>query len=255
MDFESCFRAKKFSRTILRFHAEYAISARDTEGGPMVFRADEAAESGYERLKAYLISRNFSPSDRARSEKVLLDIVTECGPAVEGYPTWHPLVRNHDGRQPETFPSNECLYRGLDHTRYLAHGFITCPYGDGSDVLDSVNRLPQHPVADITAEKLDTKFYNDGTTTILVRCRWLKGLENGYLVPKRLAVPLMIEQELPGWTWAQRGETWETMRPYLLGAPHGNRSSLFVSQDTALALKKMHLAMVESGMFGPLIYR
>jgi hypothetical protein len=41
------------------------------------------------------------------------------------------------------------------------------------------------------------------------------------------------------------------MRPYLLGQPHGNRSSLFVTQDTALAIKKIYLAMVESGMFGP----
>lgn len=221
----------------------------------MAFRADEAAASGYESLKEYLISRNFSPSDRARSEKVLLDIVKECGPAVKGYPTWHPLVRNHDGRQPEILPGKDCLYRGLDHTQYLAHGFITCPYGDGSDVIDSVNRLPPHPVAEITAEKLDIKFYNDSATPILVRCSWLKELEDGHLVPKRLAVPLMIEQELPGWTSAQRGETWETMRPYLLGKPHGNRSSLFVSQDTALALKTIHLAMVESGMFGPVIVR
>jgi hypothetical protein len=42
------------------------------------------------------------------------------------------------------------------------------------------------------------------------------------------------------------------MRPYLLGEPHGNRSSLFVSQDTAIALKKIYLSLVETGMFGPL---
>jgi hypothetical protein len=41
------------------------------------------------------------------------------------------------------------------------------------------------------------------------------------------------------------------MRPYLLGEPHGSRSSLFVGQDTALAMKKIYLAMCESGMFGP----
>ena len=221
----------------------------------MAFRADEAAASGYESLKTYLISRHFSPSDRSRSERVLLDIVEKCGPAVESYPTWHPLVRNHDKRDPQTYPNAKCLYKGLDHTQYLAHGFITCPYRDGSDIIESVNRLPRIQCADITAEKLDVKFYNEGTMAILVRCNWSEHLEQGSLVPKKLAVPLMLEQELPCWTWAKRSETWESMRPYLLGQPHGNRSSLFVNQDTALAMKKVYLAMVESGMFGPLIDR
>ena len=36
------------------------------------------------------------------------------------------------------------------------------------------------------------------------------------------------------------------------GRPHGSRSSLFVSQDTALAMKKIYIAMAESGMFGPM---
>lgn len=42
------------------------------------------------------------------------------------------------------------------------------------------------------------------------------------------------------------------MRPYFLGDPHGARSSLFVTQDTAMAMKRVYTAMVESGMFGPL---
>lgn len=71
-------------------------------------------------------------------------------------------------------------------------------------------------------------------------------------MPKKLAVPLMIEKELPAWKWSSRAERWETMRPYLLGAPHGSRSSLFVTQDTALVMKKVYMAMVESGMYGPL---
>jgi len=45
------------------------------------------------------------------------------------------------------------------------------------------------------------------------------------------------------------------MRPYILGDPHGSRSSLFVSQDTALAMKKIYLAMIESGMYGPVSYK
>lgn len=58
--------------------------------------ADETALNGYERAKNYLVSRNFTPAERERSERVLLDIIDECGPVVEGYPTWqHP-----QGREP-----------------------------------------------------------------------------------------------------------------------------------------------------------
>ncbi|TGS97472.1 hypothetical protein EN814_09775 [Mesorhizobium sp. M2D.F.Ca.ET.171.01.1.1] len=221
----------------------------------MAFRADEAAADGYERLRNYLISRNLPPSERARSEEVLRKIVDEYGPAVDGYPSWHPLIRNHDGQNPETYPNERCGYDGLDHTVLLAHAFITCPYAPSEKaekVLSSANRLPYHHAASIEAESLDVAFYNTGTTAILVRCNWSQPLEIGRTIPKSLAVPLMLEQELPCWTWSQRAETWETMRPYLLGEPHGQRSSLFVSQETALAMKKIYLAMVESGMFGPL---
>lgn len=217
----------------------------------MAFRADEAAVNGFERAKSYLVSRNFTPAERLRSERALLDIIDECGPVVEGYPTWHPLVSRHDEHNPETYPSDRCGYQGLDHTVYFAHGFLTCPYVNGEKVVASADSLPHHPRAKITAEILDVPFYNTGTQAVLVRCEWDAMLEPGKLVPKSLAVPLMLEQEIPVWRWSSRAENWETMRPYLLGAPHGSRSSLFVSQDTALAMKKIYLAMVESGMFGP----
>ncbi|TAX12534.1 hypothetical protein ELI07_08745 [Rhizobium leguminosarum] len=216
----------------------------------MAFRADEAVAAGYEKLKTYLIPRHLSGAERNKSEEQLFQIVSECGPAVESYPTWHPLVRNHDEHNPETLPSERSGYPGVDHTRYLAHGFITCPYGDGQQVVDAVNQLPFHPAATISAERLNVTFYNESATPILVRCQWENDPLEDYQVPKRIAVPLMLEQELPCWRWSQRAETWETMRPYLLGEPHGSRSSLFVSQDTALAMKKIYLSMVESGMFG-----
>ncbi|MGX7743992.1 hypothetical protein [Rhodopseudomonas parapalustris] len=181
-----------------------------------------------------------------------MDIIDECGPVVEGYPTWHPLVSNHDDRNPETSPSDRCGYNGLDHTICFAHGFLTCPYVSGKKIVESVDALPHHPSASITAEVLDVPFYNSGVQPVLVRCEWSSPLEIGKMVPKKLAVPLMIEKELPAWKWSSRAERWETMRPYLLGAPHGSRSSLFVTQDTALVMKKVYMAMVESGMYGPL---
>jgi hypothetical protein len=93
------------------------------------------------------------------------------------------------------------------------------------------------------------------TTPILVRCDWEDAFPERHMVPKKLAVPLMIQQEMRMWQRGEFGERWDTMRPYLLGEPYGSRSSLFVTQETAMAIKRVYTAMVESGMFGPLFVR
>lgn len=219
----------------------------------MAFRADEAAEAGLEKAKRYLIPRELSADERKRAEQALNGIVAACGPVVDGYPTWHPLVAHSTrARDQVTRPSDRCGYRGLDHTRYFAHGFITCPYGDGEEVIRSATELVGPKSIHITAEPIDAPFYAKGTTPILVKCEWMEDLEPNLTIPKSLAVPLMLEKEVPAWRWSEVGETWETMRTYLLGAPHGARSSLFVTQDTALAMKKIYEAMVYSGMYGPI---
>lgn len=226
-------------------------------GWRMAFRADEAAQDGYDRVRRYLISKDFDVAEKRLAEEALQDVIAKCGPPVDAYPTWHPLVPQNDQRIPRTRPRPECGYSGIDHTAFFAHGFITCPYGhnDGKEadkVIDSVMKIVIPHCAELTAERLDVPLYNEGTTPVLVRCVWEEPLEANHTVPKRLAVPLMLEQEVPCWRWAERAESWETMRPYLLGEPHGKRSSLFVTQDTALAMKKIYLAMVDSGMFGPI---
>ena len=220
----------------------------------MAFRADEAAQAGYEEVEKYLVlrPRDADESERVRSKHALQDIVDELWPVVDRYPTWHPLVRNHDDRHPVTTPSDRCGYKGLDHTRYFANGFITCPYGDGQDVLDSVLALPRHHAAYITAEKLDVQFYNAEATPILVKCNWEEPLPMDKMIPLAIAVPLILEKEVPCWTWSQVAETWESMRSYFLGAPHGARSSLFVSQETGQGIKKVWETLIYTGMFGPI---
>ena len=109
--------------------------------------------------------------------------------------------------------------------------------------------------ADLTAEALDCTFYNEGTTPILVRCEWSYDLDENHTISKRVAVPMMMERELPNWRSAEVAETWDTMRSYFLGSPHGSRSSLFVTQDTVMAMKKAYTAMTDSGMFGPVYGR
>lgn len=220
----------------------------------MAFRADEAAQAGYEEAEKYLVLRPRDADEKKRRDSAykLREIVDELGPVVDQYPTWHPLVRNHDARSTITTPNGQCGYKGLDHTRYFAHGFITCPYGDGQSVFDSVAKLPPNFAADITAEKLDVQFYHSDATPILVRCHWNVPLDSGNLIPLRVAMPLLLEKELPCWHWAQVAETWESMRPYFLGAPHGARSSLFVSQETGQAMKKVWEALIYTGLFGPI---
>jgi hypothetical protein len=221
----------------------------------MAFRAEDAAKAGDEATESYLVGRlrEASADERARSKEALRDIVEELGPVVGAYPSWHPLVRHHDDRHPVTYPGTECGFEGLDHTRLFAHGFITCPYDDGQLVLDSVEEMMfKHPAAVITAERLDVKFYSLSATPILVKCEWNKPLPMDKLIPLSIAMPLLLEKEIPCWKWSQVAETWESMRPYFLGAPHGARSSLFVSQETGQAIKKVWEALIYTGMFGPI---
>lgn len=222
----------------------------------MAFRADEAARNGLEEVEHYLIPRvrGADPSQTEKSKSALQDIVDEIGPVVDGYPSWHPLVSNHDSRSPTRTPSERCGYNGLDHTRYFANGFITCPYGDGQNVIDSVSALASlcNPAAIITAERLDVQFYNENATPILVKCEWNQPLTVDGMIPASIAIPLLLEKEVPCWRWSEVGETWETMRPYFLGTPHGSRSSLFVSQETGQMMKKVWETLIYTGMFGPI---
>lgn len=218
----------------------------------MAFRADESASSGFVSVKNYLVPRNIEAKERERSENRLFDIVERYGPVVEGYPSWHPLVTHHDDQIPPTTPSDRCGYKGLDHTRYFANAFITCPYDDGQKVIDSVESLPHNPVATITAERLDIQLYHPHATPILVRCDWIKPISNNGMIPASIAIPLMLLKEVPCWESAEVGETWESMRPYFLGSPHGSRSSLFVNQETGLTMKKVWNLLINTGMFGPI---
>ena len=221
----------------------------------MAFRADEAEQRGYESARNYLITRDIDVDERVRSERMLEEIVDKFGPVIDAYPSWHPLVSNtSDKRVFSTAPDSRCGYKGLDHTVAFANAFVTCPDRSGQDVIDAVNKLPPNPDASIFAERLDVQFYHRGATPVLVGCEWARPLpiEDG-MIPKSLAVPLMLEQELSNWRTAEVAETWETMRPYFLGRPHGGRSSLFVNQETGQAMKNVWNALIKTDLFGPIM--
>jgi hypothetical protein len=222
----------------------------------MAFRADEAAKAGFEELEQYLVPhpRDADEKTRSKSKAKLREIVAELGPVVKSYPTWHPLVRHHDSRNPESTPGERCGYEGLDHTRFFVNGFITCPYDhdNGVRVFESVEKLAyKHHSATITAERLDVQFYARNAVPILIRCNWTKAIPQDGTIPLAIAMPLLLETELACAEWSSIAETWETMKPYFLGNPHGSRSSLFVNQETGQAMKKMWQGLIQTGMFGP----
>jgi hypothetical protein len=226
----------------------------------MAFRADESKLQGYEEVMAYLVPRKLDvdKASREASKEFIEDVIDELGPVIDTYPTWHPLVSNHNSQEPEVIPNQQCGYIGLDHTRYFQNGFISCPYtasGKAEKIIESVQALPPHPVARITAQRLDVQLYHSETSPILVKCEWAKSLNADGTIPLSIAIPLILEQEVPCWRWSQYAETWETMRYYLLGCPHGARSSLFVNQETGQGIKKIWNALIYTGMFGSIKIR
>ncbi len=219
----------------------------------MAFRLDEKINEGTQRAKRYLIGREIEPSLRDNSELVLMRLIDRYGPVVDCYPTWHPLVADQKNQQsPATTPNENCGYQGLDHTIHLRNAIITCPYHGEDDIFAAVNNLKPHPAACISTEKIDAQMYHPDAIPILIKCEWEKALPADGMIPKSIAIPLLLESELPCWRWAQVAETWETMRPYFLGQPCGSRSSLFVNQETGQMIKKIWNDLIYTGMFGPI---
>lgn len=223
----------------------------------MAFRADEATKDGRLSAEKYLLSQlnNLPSEELVRSREKLMDLFDELGPVIYTYPSWHPLVSDKRFDYDPTTPNTDCGYEGLDHTIFFVNGFITCPYDDGQTVIDSVFNLKTNEIADITAERLDVKFYSSNATPILVKCKWQKHLSGDGTIPASIAVPLLLENELPNWKSSRVGETWDTMSSYFLGQPHGKRSSLFVNQETGQTIKKIWESLINTGMFGPILIR
>jgi len=221
----------------------------------MAFRADEVASSAYQEAESYLLKGIRGDIDEYKKSRDYLERLTmEIGPVVRSYPSWHPLVSNHkDHQSPSTSPGRDCGYEGLDHTVLFVNGFITCPYDGGQKIIDSVESLPHHSAATINVTRLDTKLYQMDANPILVTCNWSdKYIGAGQTIPLRTALPLLLMEEMSEWGRGEYAETWETMRPYFLGKPHGARSSLFLDQESGAAVKKIWNQLINTGMFGPI---
>jgi len=221
----------------------------------MIFRANEAAQTRLEEVERYFLRglREMDDASLSASKKKLRELTDALGPAVDDYPAWHPLVSNNDDdRHPMTRPDDKNGYRGLDHTRHFVNGFITAPYSDGQEVVDSVEALPENPAAYIEAEILDFPLYNSSVKAVVVRVQWRTSLLADGTIPLSIAMPLLLEKELPCWRWAKCPETWENMRPFFLGTPHGSRSSLFINAENGQKMKSIWQRLIATGMFGVL---
>ena len=253
----------------------------------MPFRADEEREKGYERALDYLVPKVGSAAQKDEARNKIIDLIDEYGPVIDSYPTWHPIVSRFPRDTIHHFAPNkpthlQDYYKGLDHTILLAHGFISCPYQGSDKLIEEINNVynsykpknmseiekisdkmissllwgvlrKEHDAASIKAERLEIPLYNIQTETIFVKCEWSKSLSEDGLIPKNIAIPLMLERELPCWRFAECAEHWQSQRGEFLGYPHGKISSLFVNQETGQAMKTIWNALIKTGMFGSVI--
>ncbi|MCW6031601.1 hypothetical protein [Pantoea sp. JK] len=219
----------------------------------MAFRADEAAQAGFEKAYRYLLPEGANADQRRLIRDKLEEMVSICGPIVEGYPAWHPFLIETDAANwsPMT-PNNSPSFKNLDHTIYFVNGMLTCPYGHGvNELLDSINNL-QHSAAFFSAVKLSNiVMYHQNAVPILIRCMWHSSiLDDDGTISSRAAIGLMLEREIPNWKNGIYCESWEDMRGQFLGYPHGARSSLFVNQHTGQLMKNMWNQIIKTGILG-----
>lgn len=215
----------------------------------MAFRFNESKE--YEFLRASNMMTRGLSNQQKKDDAIdfLKDVQDRFGNFLTTLPSWHPLGPKYDtiyGRQKEL--------KGLDHTIYFSSGLITCPYGDGQDVIESAEKIREKSPVFIHIEELEIELYHERAKPIMIYCDWEEIMLKDGTIPLSIAMPLFLEYTLPNWRHAQVGELWETMEYRFLGSPSGKVSSLSVNKATGHYLKKTFEMLNNSGMFGE-IYR
>ncbi|HHP2608063.1 TPA: hypothetical protein ACR8QY_002454 [Enterobacter roggenkampii] len=220
----------------------------------MAFRAEEAAAANFERAYRYLVPQGATQEMRFKIREKLKEIVEECGPVVEGYPAWHPFMMEADNTSwAPTTPKSTNSFNYLDHTVYFRNGILTCPYGHGVDEFIQTIRNLKHRDAFITIERVENVvLYNDAAVPLLIKCDWniSEEMEADGTIPPKVAIGLMLENEVPNWRNAVYCESWEDMRGQLMGYPFGARSSLFVNQQTGQKMKNFWNHLIKTGLLG-----
>lgn len=213
----------------------------------MEFRAPTAAAQLNANAMDYL-TKNLTDPQAGR--RALNRIVSELGNATSSYPDWHPLLTAPDsaGRDHVTSLSQLEVYTGIDHTVTFVKGFITCPYSEtiADQMVGAV-----HKVTGLSAYRLAEPLYSDSAYPVVVAADDVF-LEADGTIRSRDALAWFTQLLVKDARTAQVGETWWNIHSSALGRPNGSRSSLFVNQYTGSHMRKIHDAMNNSGMFGPI---
>lgn len=213
----------------------------------MEFRSPTVAAQQNAAAITYLSK---SLRDPAAGRAVVEQLIAELGNATDGYPDWHPILTSPPRDSTEHRSSLQQIeaYRGLDHTIEFVRGFVTCPYSDeaADRLVSAVNAAPN-----LEARRLFEPLYSDQAYPVVVTA-WNVELEADGTIRSRDALRWFVSLSASEAADAQVAETWWNIRSYILGSPHGSRSSLFVNQHTGAHMRKILEAMNESGMFGPI---
>lgn len=213
----------------------------------MEFRAPSVATELNAKAVKYLTE---SLADPKTGQRVLERVMQELGNAVDGYPDWHPILTKPDcgSTQHVAYLSQVETYEGIDHTIEFVRGFITCPYSE--DVADKLVGAANN-VYSLHAYRLDSPLYSDSAYPVVVEASDVV-LEADGTIRSRDALTWFAQKTVQEASDAQVAETWWNIRRFILGSPHGSRSSLFVNQHAGAHMRKILEALNNSGMFGPI---
>lgn len=209
----------------------------------MEFRYPTASAEANMNAMKYL-TQNLSAPEKGREE--VESLLKVLGTSITSYPSWHPIltIPRRPGDERSDLGS---LYEGTDHTIFFVRGFVTCPYSE-----DGANALVEHvnTLTGLSAYRTDTKLYSDHAYPVVVEAIEVM-LEADGTIRSRDALAWCVQELVRNAHHAQVAETWWSMRSYLLGEPHGSRSSLLVNQYTGGHMRKILEALNNSGMYGP----
>jgi len=213
----------------------------------MEFRAPAVATALNAEVVKYF-TKNLSNPEVGR--KVLDEVMSELGSAVESFPDWHPILTAPPQKSVWHASSLSMLsvYDACEHTRRFVKGFITCPYSE-----DAANQLTEdvNQILGLHAYRLDVPLYADNAYPVVVEALEVE-LEADGTIRSRDAIKWFSKKMVKEADNAQVAETWWNIRSYILGQPYGARSSLFVNQYTGVHMRKILEALNNSGLFGPI---
>ncbi|PQZ82812.1 MULTISPECIES: hypothetical protein [unclassified Brevundimonas] len=213
----------------------------------MEFRSPTVAAQQNAAAVTYLTK---SLKDPAAGRAVVEQLIAELGNATDSYPDWHPILTSppRDSSRHVASLQDVETYSGLDHTIEFVRGFVTCPYSDeaADQLVSAVSSVPN-----LSARRLSKPLYSDKACPVVVTA-WGVELEADGTIRSRDALRCFVSLLASEAANAQVAETWWNIRSYILGRPHGSRSSLFVNQHTGAHMRKILDVMNDSGIFGPI---